>query len=33
MRIRHQSDNAEQIAALVVETMDSMKGKEIVTLD
>ena len=33
MRIRHQSDNAEQITALVVETMDSMKGKEIVTLD
>ena len=33
MRIRHQSDNAEAIVAAVVETMDSMKGKEIVTLD
>lgn len=33
MRIRHQSDNAEQIVATVVEAMDSVKGKEIVTLD
>ena len=33
MRIRHQSDNAEQIVATVVEAMDSLKGKEIVTLD
>ena len=33
MRIRHQSDNAEQIVATVVETMDTMKGKDIVTLD
>ena len=33
MRVRHQSDNAEQIVATVVETMDAMKGKEIVTLD
>lgn len=32
MRVRHQSD-AEQIVATVVETMDAMKGKEIVTLD
>lgn len=33
MRIRHQSDNTEQIVATVVEAMDSVKGKEIVTLD
>ena len=33
MRVRHQSDNAEQIVAIVVEAMDSVKGKEIVTLD
>ena len=33
MRIRHQSDNAEQIVATVVEAMDALKGKEIVTLD
>jgi len=33
MRVRHQSDNAEQIVATVVKTMDAMKGKEIVTLD
>ena len=33
MRIRHQSDNAEEIVATVVEAMDSVKGKEIVTLD
>ena len=33
MRVRHQSDNAEQIVATVVETLDAMKGKEIVTLD
>ncbi|MCR5014896.1 MAG: ribosome silencing factor [Bacteroidales bacterium] len=33
MRVRHQSDNAEQIVATVVEAMDSVKGKEIVTLD
>ena len=33
MRIRHQSDNAEQIVATVVETMDTIKGKDIVTLD
>lgn len=33
MRVRHQLDNAEQIVAAVVEAMDSVKGKEIVTLD
>lgn len=33
MRIRHQSDNVESIVATVVEAMDSVKGKEIVTLD
>lgn len=33
MRIRHQSENTEQIVATVVEAMDSVKGKEIVTLD
>ena len=32
-RIRHQNDNSEAIAATVVEAMDSLKGKEIVTLD
>ena len=31
-RIRHQSDS-EQIAATVVAAMDSLKGKDIVTLD
>lgn len=33
MRIRHQAENAEEIVATVVEAMDSVKGKEIVTLD
>ena len=33
MRIRHQSDNVESIVATVVAAMDSVKGKEIVTLD
>ena len=33
MRVRHQTDNTEQIVATVVEAMDSIKGKEIVTLD
>ena len=33
MRVRHQSDNTEQIVATVVEAMDSVKGKDIVTLD
>ncbi|MCR5645181.1 MAG: ribosome silencing factor [Bacteroidales bacterium] len=33
MRIRHQSDNIESVVATVVEAMDSLKGKEIVTLD
>ena len=33
MRIRHQAGNAEEIVATVVEAMDSVKGKEIVTLD
>ena len=32
MRVRHQVD-AEQLAAIVAETMDTAKGKEIVTLD
>lgn len=33
MRIRHQSDNVESVVATVVAAMDSIKGKEIVTLD
>lgn len=33
MRIRHQSDNIESVVATVVEAMDSLKGKKIVTLD
>ena len=33
MRIRHQSENPEQLVATIVEAMDSLKGKEIVTLD
>lgn len=33
MRIRHQSDNTEQVVATIVEAMDALKGKEIVTLD
>src|SRR5574344_2309663 len=33
MRVRHQSDNAEQIVATTVEAMDALKGKEIVTMD
>ena len=33
MRIRHQAGNAEEIVATVVEAMDAVKGKEIVTLD
>ena len=33
MRIRHQSDNVESLVGTVVEAMDSIKGKEIVTLD
>ena len=33
MRIRHQSDNVEALVSTVVEAMDSLKGKEIVTLD
>ena len=33
MRIRHQSGNTEEIVATVVEAMDAIKGKEIVTLD
>ena len=33
MRIRHQSDNVESVVATVVAAMDSVKGKDIVTLD
>ena len=33
MRVRHQAGNAEEIVATVVEAMDAVKGKEIVTLD
>ena len=33
MRVRHQAENAEEIVATVVEAMDAIKGKEIVTLD
>ena len=33
MRIRHQADNAEELVATIVAAMDSLKGKEIVTLD
>ena len=33
MRVRHQSENSELIAATAVEAMEAVKGKEIVTLD
>ncbi len=33
MRVRHQTDNAEEIVAATIEAMESVKGKEIVTLD
>ena len=33
MRIRHQSDNVEALVSTVVDAMESLKGKEIVTLD
>lgn len=33
MRIRHQAENAEELVATVVEAMDAIKGKDIVTLD
>lgn len=33
MRIRHQSDNVEALVSTIVDAMDSLKGKEIVTLD
>lgn len=33
MRIRHQSDNVEALLSTVVDAMESLKGKEIVTLD
>lgn len=33
MRIRHQSDNTEEVVATIVEAMDALKGKEIVTLN
>ncbi len=33
MRVRHQNDNAEAIVAAVIEAMEAVKGKEIVTLD
>ena len=33
MRIRHQSDNTEELVATIIEAMDALKGKEIVTLD
>lgn len=33
MRIRHQPETTEQIVAAVVEAMESVKGKEITTLD
>ena len=33
MRIRHQSDNVEALVSTIVDSMSSLKGKEIVTLD
>ena len=33
MRIRHQSDNVEALVSTIVDAMESLKGKEIVTLD
>ena len=33
MRVRHQTDNVEAIVAATVEAMETVKGKEIVTLD
>ena len=33
MRVRHQTDNTEGIVAAVLEAMEAVKGKDIVTLD
>jgi len=33
MRVRHQTDNTEAVVAATIEAMESVKGKEIVTLD
>ena len=33
MRIRHLTDNTEEIVAAAIEAMEAIKGKEIVTLD
>lgn len=33
MRIRHQSENAEKLASVIVDAMESIKGKDIVALD
>ena len=33
MRVRHQTDNVEEIVAATIEAMEAVKGKEIVTLD
>ena len=33
MRIRHQSDNVEALVSTIIDAMESLKGKEIVTLD
>ena len=33
MRVRHQTDNTEEIVAAVLEAMEAVKGKDIVTLD
>ncbi len=33
MRVRHQTDNVEEIVAATVEAMEAVKGKDIVTLD
>jgi len=33
MRVRHQTDNVEEIVAATIEAMEAVKGKDIVTLD
>ena len=33
MRVRHQTENVEEIVAATIEAMEAVKGKDIVTLD
>ncbi|MBE6346542.1 MAG: ribosome silencing factor [Bacteroidales bacterium] len=33
MRVRHETDNTEQVVAAVVDTMQALKAKDIVSLD